>query len=82
VGKQVAQSIEMIRIGAANENLEKGFDLTDPILESTLLADAWLKGDHRPDELRETNKQRPISFERQALMLWHHMNHPEIKLKG
>lgn len=75
VGKQVAQNTAMMRVGAASETMERDYDLVLPLIESSELAEIWLKGDHRLDELSEADRQRLLFFERRAFTLWHHNFH-------
>lgn len=80
VGRQLAQNTAMMRVSAASETLERDFDLTLPLLESPELAEIWLKGDHRLDELSEADRQRLLLFERRALMLWYH--NYQLRMQG
>lgn len=72
VGRQVAQNTAMMRVAAASETLERDHGLVLPMIESEELAEVWLKGDHRLNELSEANLQRLLLFERRAITLWHH----------
>jgi len=72
VGRQVSQNTAMMRVAASSETLERDHGLVLPLIESEELAEIWLKGDHRLDELSEANRQRLLLFERRAITLWHH----------
>ena len=75
VGRQVSQNTAMMRVSAASETMERDYDLVLPLIESSELAEIWLKGDHRLDELSEADRQRLLFFERRAFTLWHHNFH-------
>lgn len=72
VGRQVAQNTAMMRVAAASETLDRDHGLVLPMIESEELAEIWLKGDDRLNELSEANRQRLLLFERRAITLWHH----------
>ena len=80
VGRQLAQNTEMMRIGTASESMERDFDLVLPLIENPELAEIWLKGDHRLDELGAADRQRLILFERRAILLWHH--NYQLRMQG
>ena len=80
VGRQIGQNTATLRVSAANETMERDYDLVLPLIESHEFTEIWLKGDHRLDELSEADRQRLLFFERRALTLWHH--NYQLRMQG
>ena len=72
VARQLRQTNTMMRVNAASERLERDYDIVAPIIESSELAEIWLKGENDFESLRPADQQRLLFLERRAIMLWHH----------
>lgn len=70
---QIRQNTIALRMSTASEWLEKDYELVLPMIENRELAEVWVKGGDKLEELDEVDQQRIFFFERRAIMLWHHM---------
>jgi hypothetical protein len=73
VARQLKQTTEMMRVGAANERVRREYEILDTLIENREVAEIWFKGGTDFDSLDEVDKQRLIFFERRAIVLWHHL---------
>jgi hypothetical protein len=70
---QIRQNTIALRMSTASEWLEKDYELVLPMIENRDLAEVWLTGGDKLEDLDEVDQQRIFFFERRAIMLWHHM---------
>jgi len=73
IAKQLGQTNSMMRVSAANERVEREYDLLNSIIDNRETAEYWCKGGSSFDSLDEVDQQRLIFFERRAIVLWHHL---------
>ena len=73
VAQQLRQNIDMMRVNASSERVQRNNDLIKSIVERREVAEYWMKGATEFDSLDETDRQRLIFFERRAILHWHNM---------
>ena len=72
IGVQLRQNTQLARVAAAEQWVQRDFDITTPILENKDLAEAWVKGDSEFASLDAVDRYRLLFFERRAIVFWHH----------
>ncbi len=73
VAQQLRQNIDMMRVNASSERVQRDTDIITSIIESREVAEYWMKGATEFDSLDETDRQRLVLFERRAILHWHNM---------
>ncbi len=73
VAQQLRQNTDMMRVNASSERVQRDTDIITSIIESREVAEYWMKGATEFDSLDETDRQRLMIYERQAISHWHNM---------
>ena len=77
VARQLKQTIDMMRVTASNERVEREYDILNSLIENRVkpreVAEYWVKGESNFEALDDVDRQRLIFFERKALVLWLHI---------
>ena len=73
LANQLRQNTKALRMNTASERLERDYEIVLPVIESREVAEIWVKGGDRLQDLDEVDQQRLFLFERRAIALWHHV---------
>jgi len=75
LARQLRQSNALMRVGASGERVQRDFDISQLLIEHPDIAEIWLKGQDRFEELSAVERIRLVFFERRAIVHWHNMFH-------
>lgn len=73
VARELSQTNSMMRVSAANERIQREYELLDSLIADREVAELWCKGDSAFASLDAVDQQRLVFFERRAIILWHHL---------
>lgn len=73
VARQLNQTVEMLRINASHERLQRDTELSSAISGSQEFAELWAKGGSDFTKLSDIEQLRLVFFERSAIAHWHNM---------
>lgn len=80
VARQLRQNTEMMKTNAAQERVQRDFDIASIVIENKDFSKIWLQSRHDFDSLDEADKNRMIFFERRAIIHWDSMY--QLRIKG
>jgi hypothetical protein len=79
VARQLAQNTEMMKTNAAQDHVQRNFDIVSIVIENKDFSKLWLQSREDFDSLDEADKNRMIFFERRAIIHWESMYQMHMK---
>ena len=75
LARQLKQTTEMMRVGAANERVQRDYDIVSQLISSREVAEIVMKGESESEfsALDDVDKHRVIMFDHRAIVEWHRL---------
>jgi hypothetical protein len=73
LARQLKQTTAMMRVGAANERVQRDYDIVSSLINSREVAEIVMKGESEFSALDDVDKHRVIMFDHRAIVEWHRL---------